>query len=315
MSGIFSQSYFTLFFIIAIGMILGHIKINGISLDISAVIFVALILGYFGVVIPVGFRKVGLLLFIFTIGIQAGPGFFDSFRRRGFQLVIIVVILVSSAALLTIFLGMIFDVDYKIAVGLLTGALTSTPGLAAAIESSQSSLASIGYGIAYPFGVIGVILFVRLLPRILHVDLGQAARDYAQESRKGFPEITNQNFKVENINIDGRTIGELQIRTMTAATISRVMHHNVTVTPSPNTVLRLGDYVKAVGSQEALHRIRLLIGKPTAREIPLREGYDVQWVLATNKQVVWCKIVFNRRRNHNCPDDHRHYYWSLCLKN
>ena len=286
MSELLSQGYFALFVIVTIGMIIGHLKIKGFSLDVSAVIFIALIFGHFDIVIPVDFRKIGLVLFIFTIGIQAGPGFFDSFRKHGAQLVITVLALVVSGAILTILLGKIFGIDNKIAVGLLSGALTSTPGLAAAIEASKSSLASIGYGIAYPFGVIGVILFVRLLPRILQVNLIQESIDYDRESRTSHPEISNQNFKVDNINIDGKSIGELYVRTMTGATISRIMHDNLTVTPNPNTVLHLGDFIKAVGTQAALERIELLIGKTTQKEIPLRKGYDVQWVMVTNKRVV-----------------------------
>ena len=88
MSYYFSQTYFALFFIIAIGIIFGHIKIKGISLDISAVIFVALLMGHFGIVIPEDFSKIGVILFIFTIGIQAGPGFFESFQKQGAKLIL-----------------------------------------------------------------------------------------------------------------------------------------------------------------------------------------------------------------------------------
>ncbi|NDK18404.1 MAG: transporter, partial [Zetaproteobacteria bacterium] len=84
-----SNSYFALFLIITIGFIIGRIKIKGISLDISAVIFVALIFGHYGVVIPIDFQYLGLVLFIFTIGIQAGPGFFESFKINGRELAIL----------------------------------------------------------------------------------------------------------------------------------------------------------------------------------------------------------------------------------
>jgi len=150
-----SNSYFALFLIISLGFILGNIRIKGISLDVSAVIFVALVFGHFGVQVPKDFQVIGLLLFIYTIGIQAGPGFFQSFKKNGFQLIILPIVLIFIASITTALLVFIFRIDPKIAVGLFTGALTSTPGLAAAIDSTNSSLASIGYGVAYPFGVIG----------------------------------------------------------------------------------------------------------------------------------------------------------------
>mgnify|MGYP001501686244 CR=1 FL=1 len=166
-----NSSYFALFLIVALGFMLGKIKIKGLSLDVSAVIFIALLFGHFGVVIPKELGNFGLVLFIFTIGIQAGPGFFDSFRSKGKTLIIITMLIICSASLTAVGLKYLFDIDTPSVVGLIAGALTSTPGLAVAIDSTNSPLASISYGIAYPFGVIGVILFVKLLPRIMRIDL------------------------------------------------------------------------------------------------------------------------------------------------
>ena len=95
-----------------------------------------------------------------------------------------------------------FGIDTPSLVGLIAGALTSTPGLAVAIDSTQSPLASIAYGIAYPFGVIGVILFVKLLPKMLHVDLEQEARRLEKERRSQFPELGTCLFKVTNPTVN-----------------------------------------------------------------------------------------------------------------
>ncbi len=283
---VFSVPYFALFLIIAIGFVIGRIRIKGISLDISAVIFVALLFGHYGVIIPSDFQDVGLVLFIFTIGLQAGPGFFQSFRSTGKTLVIIAVVLITMAAGTTLFTAWIFNIDYNLAVGLFTGALTSTPGLAAAIDSTGSAFASIGYGIAYPFGVIGVILFVRLLPGILMVSVDKAEKDIKNLLLKKYPEVCNHHFIVENENIDGKTVGDLQIRNMTGASISRVLSGGMAITPSPGTVLHKGDLIRAVGSKEALEKVRLLIGSPTDQQIPLGKDYEVHSILVTNKDVV-----------------------------
>ncbi len=287
MSNLLSQGYFALFLIISLGIILGHIKIKGISLDLSAVIFVALLFGHFGVTIPNSFQKIGLLLFIFTIGIQAGPGFFEAFRKQGLQLIITAVALVIIGALTTFVLGLAFNLDFNIAVGLFTGALTSTPGLAVATEISDSPLASIGYGIAYPFGVIGVILFTHLLPKILKVNPKEEERKYEEQIQVDNPELFNQNFLVENANTFGKTIGELHIRKMTKANISRVLHKGLAIVPNKDTILHLGDKIKAIGTKEALERIKILIGKTIPDVMPLdTKHYDTRWVLVTNEDVV-----------------------------
>ena len=96
--GLFENSYFALFVIVALGYVLGSIKIKGVSLDVSAVIFIALLFGHFGVIIPKDIQNFGMILFIFTIGIQAGPGFLDSFKSKGRDLALLTTLLIVSAA-------------------------------------------------------------------------------------------------------------------------------------------------------------------------------------------------------------------------
>ncbi len=283
---LFSNSYFALFLIITLGFLLGRIKIKGLSLDVSAIIFVALVFGHFGVSIPSDFQYLGLVLFIFTIGIQAGPGFFESFKKDGRVLASLATILIVTSGVITLLLVAFFHIDKNIAIGLLTGALTSTPGLAAAIDYTNSPLASIGYGVGYPFGVIGVILFIRFLPKLIRTSVSKAEKDQKEAEKADFPEIEKRNFIVENENIAGKTIGELRIRYMTKAVVSRVVHNGIAATPSVDTVLYQGDLIKAVGTNEALNRVELLVGSETTQEIALDPNFDVRSVLVTNKEVV-----------------------------
>ncbi len=167
MPDIVYEGYFALFLIISIGIVLGSVKIKGLSLDLSAVIFVALFLGHHGFIVPVEFQTIGLVFFIFTIGIQAGPGFFDAFNKMGRKLIYICLLLIFSAALISLGFSKYYDIDISLGIGIFTGALTSSTGLAAAIDATGSPLASIGYGIAYPVGVIGVILLLSFFPDIL----------------------------------------------------------------------------------------------------------------------------------------------------
>ena len=280
------NSYFSFFLIIALGYLVGRIRIRGISLDVSAVLFVALVFGHYGIEIPQAFQSIGLVLFIFTIAIQAGPGFLQSFRKQGLPLMILAFTLVGSAGLISLLLASVWNIEGRIGMGLFTGAITSTPGLAVAIDTTHSPLASIGYGIAYPFGVLGVILFVRIFPGLFKFDLKKAEQKLTNQEREAFPAISGRHFIVENQNIIGRSFGELKIRTMTGASISRVLKEGAAFTPTAETVLEKGNLIRAVGTPEALEKIKLLIGPETNREITLAKNFIVQSVLVTNKQIV-----------------------------
>ncbi len=280
------NEYVAFFAIVALGILLGKVKIKGISLDVSAIIFVALLFGHYGVKMPDIFQKIGLIFFIYSVGIQAGPGFFESFKKDGLRLVLIAALAVVTGAVVTTILAYFMEIDYKLAVGLFAGAMTSTPGLAAAIESTNSTLASIGYGIAYPFGVLAVIIFVKISPKIFGVSIKEEEIKYEKEVKADFPGLINKNFIVENKNIFGKTLGELKIRTMTSTNISRVLHGGEAFTPTSKTALNQGDIVKAVGTANDLKKVRILIGSETDVLIPLSKKYVVQRILVTNEKVV-----------------------------
>ena len=295
------SSYFSLFLIVALGFMLGRIKIKGLSLDVSAVIFIALLFGHFGVVIPKELGNFGFVLFIFTIGIQAGPGFFDSFRSKGKTLILITMLIISSACLTGVALKYAFGIDTPCVVGLIAGALTSTPGLAVAIDSTQSSLASISYGIAYPFGVIGVILFVKLLPKIMRVDLDKEARRLEIERRGQFPELTTCIFRVSNQAVFGRTLAQINARAMTGAVVSRVKHEDAILMPKASTLLLEGDYVQAVGSEDALNQFAVLVGEREEGELPLDQTQEIESLLLTKKDMINKQLGdLNLQRNFGC---------------
>ena len=298
---LFNSSYFALFVIVAIGFLLGRIQVKGLSLDISAVIFVALLFGHFGVVIPKELGTLGLVLFIYTIGIQAGPGFFDSFRSKGKTLILITILIITSASLTAVALKYAFGLDTPSVVGLIAGALTSTPGLAVAIDSTNSPLASIAYGIAYPFGVIGVILFVKLLPKLMHVDLEQEARRLERERVGKYPELNTCVFQVTNPGVFNRSLVQLNVRVVTGAVISRVKKGDQILMPSPNCVLQEGDYIQAVGSEEALNELARMVGEREEGELPLEERQNVESILVTKKDMVNKELgSLNLQKNFGC---------------
>ena len=291
------SSYFSLFLIVALGFMLGRIKIKGLSLDVSAVIFIALLFGHFGVIIPKELGNFGLVLFIFTIGIQAGPGFFDSFRSKGKTLILITMLIICSACLTAVGLKYAFDIDTPSVVGLIAGALTSTPGLAVAIDSTHSPLASIAYGIAYPFGVIGVILFVKLLPKIMRVNLDQEARRLEIERRGQFPELGTCIYRVTNASVFNRSLMQINARAMTGAVISRLKHKDEISIP----VLHEGDYIQAVGSEESLNQLSVLIGEREEGELPLDKTQEIESLLLTKKDMINKQLGdLNLQKNFGC---------------
>lgn len=301
LTDLLSSSYFALFLIVALGFILGRIRFKGLSLDVSAVIFIALLFGHFGVVIPKELGNFGLVLFIFTIGIQAGPGFFSSFRSKGKVLILVTLLIVGSACLTAVGLKYVFGIDTPSVVGLISGALTSTPGLAVAIDSTNSPLASIAYGIAYPFGVIGVILFVKLLPKILRVDLDAEARRLENERLGQYPVLSTGTFQITNKNIFGKTLAELHVRRMTGAVVSRLKHKDQLSIPTAQTVLHEGDHIKAVGTEDAMNQMTVLMGERLEGDLPLDNTQSIESLLVTNKDVINKNLGhLNLQRNFGC---------------
>lgn len=175
------------FLVIATGYIIGAIKVKGFNLGSSGVLIMALVFGHFGFKIPSEIQEIGLLLFVASIGLIAGADFFRSIRISSIGYLFIGFITIAVGALVCIAVIAFFDVPKSLAIGIMTGALTSTPGLAAAVEATGESVASIGYGIAYPFGVIGVVIFVQLMPRLIkerNTDDKNGKQDKLQDRHK-----------------------------------------------------------------------------------------------------------------------------------
>ena len=291
-AALLNSSYFSLFLIVVLGYLLGNIKIKGISLDVSAVIFVALLFGHLGVIIPKDLGNFGLVLFIFTIGIQAGPGFFSSFKSKGRVLIIITSLIIGSAALVGAILSFIYGISAAELAGLMAGALTSTPGLAAAIDATKSADSSIAYGIAYPFGVIGVILFVKLFPRICRIDLVKEEERLSALAQEENKNVISATFEVTNELITGKTIHELQVRTLTGAVISRMSKNDKVIVPDSATIIEKGDVIKAVGVEYSLNQLEEFFGKRVEVDLPFAKDYTAEVFLVTSRKAIGKTISY-----------------------
>jgi len=165
------ETVLMIFLIAGIGYLIGSINIKNLQLGTSAVLLVALFFGHFGVEIPAVVRNFGLALFVGSVGFMAGPVFFKNLKNKMFYFMVLGVLIISAGAATTILIGNILGLPAALSIGMFNGALTSTPGLAGALEVLKDPMISVGYGIAYPFGVLGVVLFVQLLPKLLKVNL------------------------------------------------------------------------------------------------------------------------------------------------
>lgn len=181
---IVGSSLFIVFVIAMVGYLIGGIKIKGIELGTAGVLLVALVFGHFGFEVNKVVEEMGIAMFVTSVGFIAGPKFFRSFLKNATSYVLIGFIIILSGTLACALAIKVGNIQPELAAGLLSGALTSTPGFAAAKEAAgdMDSVVAIGYGIAYPFGVIGVVLFVQLLPRVLKINMEEERAKYAAAS-------------------------------------------------------------------------------------------------------------------------------------
>lgn len=163
---------FVIFIILALGYAVGRITVCGLNLGSAGVLLVALVFGHFGMTVPDVVGDIGLILFVTAVGLIAGPKFFRNFKVNAKSYILLGVIIIAAGALTCIAGVFLLGIPSDVSAGMLAGALTSTPGLGAAKEAvAVSGNASAGYSIAYIFGVVGVVLFVQVVPKVLKVDM------------------------------------------------------------------------------------------------------------------------------------------------
>lgn len=280
------SEYTLLFLLISIGIILGKLKIKGISLDVSAIFFVALFFGHFGFKTPEIMQQIGLIFFMYSIGIQAGPGFLESFKKHGKKLLIVSLTLCLSSGFITIIISKLFDLDILLAVGIFSGSLTSASSLAVAMENTQSALPSVGFGIAFPFGVVAVVLFTRLSPKIFKIDISKEEELHLKDISDDYPKIFTKNYLISNNQVFDKTIGELKLRSITNTNISKIYLKYAMINPKASTVLEKGAIVRASGTLENLHKLEKIIGEETTIPIPINRRYTIKHFIVTNKKII-----------------------------
>ena len=200
------NSLLAIFLIAAIGYILGSITVKGVNLGSAVILIVALVFGHFGIVADPIVKNFGLVLFVGAVGLIAGPVFFENFKKGAFHYILLGIFIILFGSAATVISTKLLNIPANLSVGIFNGALTSTPGLAAALELSSDSAISIGYGVAYLFGVVGVVLFVQLLPKILGKDIQKEAQDYVAKLHKEDYDNSKDEEELKEIESSGLLI-------------------------------------------------------------------------------------------------------------
>lgn len=281
---------FVLSAIVALGLALGKVRVGGIALDNAAVIFVGLVFGSLGFSVPTVFQTLGLVFFVFSVGMQSGPGFLTSFGRHGWTMILPTAAMILCSVAVMLGLATLFGIDLRMALGLFTGGRSSNSALAVGVESTGSNLPALGHSLAYPLAVLSILAFVRLLPWLFRADLSREEQEHLARLRREHPPLVTRTFLVANPNIVGRPLADLHIGRLTGVNVSRILHGGEILVPTPQLTLEAGDLVKAVGVEANLTNLALLLGPETRADhfidIPFDQRNDAQWFYVTNKAIV-----------------------------
>ena len=258
--------------VITVGILLGKIKIHGISLGVTWILFVGIAAGHFGMSIDHDtlhfIKEFGLILFVYSIGLQVGPGFFSSFKDGGVKLVACATTVVLLGAITTYIIHLVTDTPLPTMVGIMSGAVTNTPGLGAAQQAyadatgiNDSSVA-LGYAVAYPLGVVGIILSmiaVRFITRVNYVDENKALQ--AISSERNFAERLSIEFT--NSTLENHSIAHMRELINRSFVISRIMHQDGTIAIADgNSIIKTGDKLRVICSSEDSEAIMAFFGQP-----------------------------------------------------
>ncbi len=292
--------------IAAAGIALGSIKFRGIGLGTAGVLFAGLLVGHLGYRIEPTIRQFlqefGLALFVYSIGLQLGPGFFSSLRRQGLTLNLMAFAVVLLGVLLSLFLSRWLGIDLAAMVGLFAGATTNTPALGAATDALRSTGASpeqlampgIGYSIAYPGGIVGIIGTLLFLRFVFRINPEHEATEFKAEQSKSALVIDRLNVEVTNPNLDGLRLDQVTELVANGLVVSRVRRQgNVEATsPSGDTLVHLGDTLLAVGSPSVLKTFQLVVGRASADDLTKAPGtLTIRRVAVTNKEVLGMTVA------------------------
>ncbi len=300
------HSILLLSFVIAVGIQLGKIKIFGVSLGITLVLFVGIIMGHFGITINTHvihfFKEFGLILFVYSVGMQVGPGFFSSFKEGGVTLNMLATGIVLLGVIIALVLHFITGIPIPTMVGILSGAVTNTPGLGAAQQAysdmygvSDNSI-PLGYAVAYPLGVVGIILSIIVIRYIFRISFQKENEQLEKAETSHSNEAIPISLVVKNPAIFNKTVAEISaLLEHTDFVISRIWRDSdkkIDIA-SANTVLHENDKIFVITTEPNAEKIKIFIGEAIDMERKQWIRMESQFV---NRRILITKPELNGKR-------------------
>ncbi|CQJ17236.1 putative transporter [Yersinia enterocolitica] len=290
-----------------LGLWIGNWKVYGVGLGIGGVLFGGIIVGHFAQTYELVLngdmlhfiQEFGLILFVYTIGIQVGPGFFSSLRVSGLRLNCFAILMVVVGGLVTAIIHKLFAVPLPIILGIFSGAVTNTPALGAAQQiltdlGSPPQLVSqmgMGYAMAYPFGICGILLVMWLIRLFFKINVDCEAKEFDSSHGQNRELLQTMNVAVRNPNLHGLSMQDVPLLNSDEVVCSRLKRGDLLMVPLSGTVIELGDYLHLVGQREALEKVRLVVGEEV--DVTLSTASTVLQtarVVVTNEAVLGKKI-------------------------
>ena len=272
-------------FVCVLGMALGSLKFRGIGLGTAGVLFAGIIVGHFGN--PVDHhtldfvKELGLVVFVFTIGLQLGPGFFAALRDQGVKLNLLATGIVILGAVGATFAGWLAGFDNAAVLGIFSGASTNTPALGAAtqalttlpdISADRLSLPALAYAVTYPTAIVGIIGTLLLLKGLFRIDPAKEAAEFAAKHKSSVEALERRTLLVTNPNLDGLRVDSIPGSIEAKVTISRVARGHEIVAATDATVIHSGDRLAVVGTAAALEQFERVVGKRSDEDLVLEES-------------------------------------------
>jgi putative transport protein len=298
-----AQVMLMLSLVAVLGLALGELRFGGIGLGIAGVLFAGIGVGHGAKLAGISLdaamldfvREFGLILFVYSIGIQVGPGFFSALKRSGLALNLLAIGLVVMGVLMAVAIHLGFGLPLPVVLGLFSGAVTNTPSLGAAqqvlkeVGASPDALGlpSLGYAMAYPFGIAGILLTMLGLRAVFRLDAVAAANSFEERRRGEVAAVETMNVMLRNADLDGRTIGDLKELAEAGVIVSRMMRQGRLRVPHNGTRLEAGDILHLVGCRQGLERMQDVLGPQTDQPLTTK-GTDLAWarIVVTNSSVL-----------------------------
>ncbi|HRX92836.1 MAG TPA: putative transporter [Chitinophagaceae bacterium] len=307
-----AQSVIMVGLVIAAGIWLGRLKVAGISLGITWVLFAGIIFSYLGLQIDENtnhfLKEFGLILFVYSIGLQVGPGFWSSLRKNAITNNLLALGVVLTGVIITVIFFRISDNSITVMTGVMSGAVTNTPGLAAAqaaandmhVVGTDKSLITLAYAVAYPFGVFGIIGSLLLLKKIfgVKVEKEQALHRKLAILRSNKP--VSVNLVLENRQLIGQPLRKIFELLNAPIVVSRMLHKNEIITPTPDTVLAEDDVLLVVASKQEIEKLNLLVGPPSS--VDLRSKSESKLI---SRYIVVTRSALTHKRLGDYPELHQ----------